>query len=131
MNLTVQRSSLSAGQVWLFFDEIVDVNDLNPAEEKQEAWEAILEGERVGMAVVDTFPTNPFVSRVAVKKQFRQTGVGTELLERIIQQHGSLACRVHVNNAAGQALVESVGFKQQDSCRFRKLHRYEINPADD
>ena len=40
--------------MWCFFDEIDDVPTLTAIEEQGEAWEALLDGDRLGMAVVDT-----------------------------------------------------------------------------
>lgn len=127
-DVTVERSEKRPGQVWMFFEEIRDVTNLNPAEEKEEAWEARIDGDVVGMAVVDTIPsTHAFVSRVAVVPDAREMGVGTALLEALQEEYGQLACRTRTDNDAGQALVESVGFTQVES-RFHDLHRYETHP---
>lgn len=64
-DITVGYSRLSPNAVWCFFYEIDDVPNLTAAEEQGEAWEALLDGGQLGMAVVDTVGM-PFVSRVAV-----------------------------------------------------------------
>ena len=61
-DITVGYSRLSSNAVWCFFDEIDDVPTLTAIEEQGEAWEALLDGDRLGMAVVDTVEM-PFVSR--------------------------------------------------------------------
>lgn len=127
--IVVSRSSKRAGGVWLFFDRVRDVTDLNPAEEQQEAWEATIgdDDEVVGMAVVDTIPSShSFISRIAVVEDNRRSGVATALIKAIHDEHGDVACRVRTNNTAGQGLVETLGFEQVD-CRFHSLHRYELH----
>lgn len=127
-DLTVERSGKRPGKVWLFFEEIRDVTNLNPAEEKQEAWEARRDGDVVGMAVVDTMPTSHvFVSRLAVVPDAREMGVGTALLNTLQEEYSELACRTRKNNEAAQALIESVGFTRVES-RFHDLYRYETHP---
>lgn len=129
-DVTVTRSSLSSGSVWSFFEEIRDVTNLSPAEEQQEAWEAKINGERVGMAVVDTIPTNPLVSRVAVDPSYRQLGAASALLKRINRQHGRIRCRVREDNPPGHELVQSVGFTAVGKGRYGELMEYDTNPPD-
>lgn len=124
--IDVEQSSLSSGSVWQFFYEVVDVTNLDPAEEQQEAWEARIDGDRVGMAIIDTFPSTPFISRVAVKEEFREQGVATALLNQVHNEYGPIECRVHESNDAGEALVQSVGFEQTGESRFRRLDRYRL-----
>ena len=64
-DITVGYSRLSSNAVWRFFYEIDDVPTLTAAEEQGEVWETLIDGDRLGMAVVDTVGM-PFVSRVAV-----------------------------------------------------------------
>jgi|AntDeeMetagen681_2_1112603.scaffolds.fasta_scaffold01788_2 ribosomal protein S18 acetylase RimI-like enzyme len=125
--ITVTKSRKQSGDVWLFFDRILDVTDLDPAEEQMEAWEAKIDGDVVGMAVVDTIPSEKFIRRVAVKEDARQQGVASALLRRIKAIHGDVACRVHESNPAGHALVNANGFSKTES-RFHELDRYETNP---
>lgn len=130
--LEVGRSSLRPGRVWLFFDEIPDVNDLSPAEEQEEPWEATVDGERVGMAVVDTMPSDyVYVSRLAVKKSARQDGVGTAILRQLIDEYGHVTCHVHETNSAGEALVTAAGFEEVEETWFYRLDRYEYQRSGD
>ena len=122
---SVDISPLRSGGVWQFFYNIRDVTNLNPAEEQEEPWEATVGGERAGMAVVDTFPSDTaFVSRLAVKAEYRERGVGGAILRELIDEYGHISCRVHENNDAGEALVRSVGLAERE-CRFRRLKRFE------
>ena len=129
--ITTARAKTSSGEVWVFFDDIHDVTNLSPHEEAGEAWEATVATERVGMAVVDTFPPNhTFVFRVAVLEPFRRMGVGTALLTTLQEEYGRLACRVHEQNDASRALVRSVGF-QRVECRFHELEGYDTHETDE
>lgn len=129
--LEVKPSSLRPGRVWLFFDGIPDVNDLSPAEEQEEPWEATVDGERVGMAVVDTMPSDHvYVSRLAVKESARKVGVGTAILRQLIDEYGNVTCHVHETNSAGEALVTTVGFKEVEETWFYRLDRYEYQRSD-
>lgn len=104
------------------------MNDLGPAEEASEAWEATLDGERVGMAVVDTFPSDyGFVCRVAVVKQYRRDGIAAALLSHLYREYGRLVCRVHTENEASQSLVESQGFVRTGLGRYEELIRYDTD----
>lgn len=122
---SIDISPLRPDGVWQFFYDIRDVTNLNPAEEQEEPWEATIDSERVGMAVVDTFPTDTaFVSRLAVKPAHREQGVGAAILQALIDEYGHISCRVHETNDAGEALVRSVGLVEEES-RFRRLKRFE------
>lgn len=130
--LDIGRSSLRSGSVWLFFDEIPDVNDLSPAEEHEEPWEATMDDERVGMAVVDTMPNDyVYVSRLAVKESARQNGVGTAILNQLVEEYGHVTCHVHETNGAGEALVTAAGFEEVEETWFYRLDRYEYQHDDD
>lgn len=94
---------------WRYFDQIDDVTNLDPGEEQGNRYEAVIDGQRVGMAVVDTFGT-AFISRLVVDPEHRRQGVATALLEHLRDRYGTLRCRVHENNDASQALVEGFGF---------------------
>lgn len=127
---SIDISPLGPDGVWQFFYNICDVTDLNPAEEQEEPWEATIDGERVGMAVVDTFPTDTvFVSRLAVKTPYRERGVGSAILRALIDEYDHISCRVHETNGAGEALIRSVGLVEQES-RFRRLKRFESPPGE-
>ncbi len=128
-DLTIELSDRRPISVWAYFDEIRDVPNLNPAEEQQTAWEARIPShdKPVGMAVVDTFPSTVFVSRIAVLPETRQQGVGTALLDRLYDRYGELTCRVNEKNDAGKALVTAHEFTEVES-RFHELHRYETHP---
>ncbi len=126
---TTRQSNRSPTGVWAFFDEVGDVTNLNPAEEQNEAWEAVENGEVVGMAVVDTFASDfAFVNRVAVKDEYRRCGVATHLLRTMRIRHGRLRCRVHRDNEASQALVEGFGFERTGTGRYDELYLYDTNP---
>ncbi len=122
---------MSPGSVWGFFDDIIDATNLNPAEEQNEAWEAVEDGEVIGMAVVDTFPSDyTFISRIAVKEDYRREGVATHLLRTLNIHYGRLRCRVHVDNTASQGLVESFGFKQTGMGRYDELYLYDTEDGE-
>lgn len=127
-DITVKKSTRRPSDVWLFFDGIRDVNDLSPAEEQMEAWEAVIDGKTVGMGVVNTMPNPSFIRRVAVQEHVRESGIGSQLIECIKTIHSDVACRVHQSNCKGEALVTSTGFVATES-RFHKLDRYETNPG--
>lgn len=130
--LSIGRSSLRPGNVWLFFDEIPDVNDLSPAEEQEEPWEATIDGDRIGMAVVDTMPSDHvYVSRLAVKESARENGVGTAILDRLVEEYGHVTCHVHETNSSGEAVVTAAGFQEVEETWFYRLDRYEHRPDDE
>ena len=129
-DIDVGQAWLSPNSVWCFFYEIDDVPNLNPAEEQEEAWEALVDGERVGMAVVDTLGT-PFVSRIAVTPDARRSGVATAIIDRLQDEYSRLRCRVHKENPAGIGLVESTGFHRKREGRYGELWWYDTQPGDD
>ena len=127
VEVAVEQIRATASEVWQFFYEVPNVSDLSPHEERQETWAAVVDGDRVGMAVVDTFPSDyVFISRVAVIEPYRQRGVGTALLAAIEDEHGRMRCRVHQDNPAGQALVDGAGFSRDgDDRRWGELFEYD------
>jgi len=127
--ITVGYSRLSPNAVWCFFYEIDDVSNLTPAEEQGEAWEALVDSDRVGVAVVDTVGT-PFVSRIAVTPNARRMGVATAIIDRLQDEYPRLRCRVHKENPAGIRLVESTGFHRKQKGRYGELWWYDTQ-ADD
>lgn len=128
MDLTVQESSKSPTGVWAFFDEIRDVDDLNPAEEQNTAFECRHTEDVVGMAVVDTFPSNHVtIDRIAVDKSYRRCGVGTTLLEHLADKYETLRCEVHKDNTPSQKMVESFGFNRDGMGRYDELIIYEYS----
>lgn len=126
MDFEIQKSTKSSEEVWAFFDRITDVSNLNPAEEKNIAFECIYQGETIGMAVVDTFPQNyVMIDRIAVNKSYRQCGVGTSLLSYISENYDMLKCEVNVDNSNSQQMVEKFGFEKIGLGRYGELARYE------
>jgi ribosomal protein S18 acetylase RimI-like enzyme len=115
--------------VWCFFDEIDDVPNLAAAEEQGEAWEALLDDDRLGMAVVDTVEMS-FVSRLAVTPIARRVGVATAILDRFQDEYSRLHCRVHKENLAGIRLVESTAFHRKQEGRHGELRWYDIQVND-
>ena len=127
--IEIQLVWVSPDTVWSFFYEIDDVPNLTPSEEQGEAWEARVNNERVGMAVVDTLGT-PFVSRIAVTPDTRREGVGTVILNRLQDEYSRLRCRVHKENSAGLGLVESTGFHRKQEGRYGELWWYDTQAED-
>lgn len=124
----VREADLRPDDVWGFFYEIADAENLNPAEEKQTPYEAVVDGEVVGMAVVDTIPRQAVhVSRVAVLPDHRRRGVATALLEHIAGEHGAMTWRVRTNNDASLALSRGFGAEESDS-RWPSLRHFEYDP---
>lgn len=124
-SLKVEKSNKRSGGVWAFFDDIRDVNDLDPAEEQGEAWECYFDGDLAGMIVVDTVPLNGvFINRVAVEKSYRRMGVASRLIEEILSKYSEVECRVHKDNRASQNLMESVGFSKDGMGRYEELIIY-------
>jgi len=103
------------------------VANLDPAEEQSEPWVALINEERVGMAVVDTFGT-PFINRVAVKQDARRQGVATALLRVIEGRYGRVQCRVRKDNKASLALLKSVEWERTNQGRFGELWWYDSDP---
>lgn len=125
MDFSVQESQKSPTGVWAFFDEIRDVNNLNPAEEENTAIECLHQEDVVGMAVIDTFPRNHItIDRIAVDKSYRRCGVGTVLLEYISSEYGSPRCEVHTDNTPSQKMIEAFGFKRDGTSRYNRLVQY-------
>lgn len=128
MDFTIQKSEKSSDGVWAFFDKIRDVDNLNPAEEQNTAFECLHQGTVIGMAVVDTFPQNhTTIDRIAVDKSYRQCGAGTALLSHLQNEYTSLRCEVHTDNIPSQKMVESAGFKQNGTGRYDELFIYTYN----
>lgn len=125
--LEIRQSSLTSTSVWKFFDNIDDVPNLNAAEERAQAWEAVIDGDRVGMVVIDTFGT-PFVSRIAIQPAARRAGVGIALLEQLLNEFDRIRCRVRKDNIPGIHLVETVGFHRGNEGRHGELWWYDTNP---
>lgn len=113
----VTRSPLRPDGVWAFFERIVDVTDLNPAEEQAEAWDATdaHSDNRIGMAVVDKIPSPPHVFRVATVPDRRREGVGSALLRKLIDQYGPVTCNVRRNNEASRSMLRALGFDESGS----------------
>ena len=128
-DITVGYSRLSPNAVWCFFYEIGDVSNLTPAEELGEAWEALVDDDRVGMAVVDTVGT-PFVSRIAVTPNARRMGVATAIIDRLLDEYSRLRCHVHKENPAGIMLVESTDFHRKQDGRHDELWWYDTQVDD-
>lgn len=125
--IRIQRSSETPTGVWAFFEDIRDVDDLNPAEEQNEAWECIHipSEETIGMLVIERLHSGSgFINRVAVNKSYRNCGVGTALLEAVSDEYEVLECRVHVDNDASQNLMESFGFTRDGLGRYDELINY-------
>ena len=115
--------------MWCFFDEIDDVPTLTAIEEQGEVWEALLDGDRLGMAVVDTVEM-PFVSRLAVTPNAQRIDITTAILDRPQDEYSRLRCRVHKENLAGIRLVESTGFHRKQEGRHGELWWYDIQVND-
>jgi GNAT superfamily N-acetyltransferase len=128
-DITVGYSRLSSNAVWCFFDEIDDVPTLTAIEEQGEAWEALLDGDRLGMAVVDTVEM-PFVSRLAVTSIARRIGVATAILDRLQDEYSRPHCRVHKENLAGIRLIESTAFHRKQEGHHSELRWYDIQVND-
>ncbi|WP_123538877.1 N-acetyltransferase [Halosimplex salinum] len=115
--------------MWCFFDEIDDVPTLTAIEEQGEVWEALLDGDRLGMAVVDTVEM-PFVSRLAVTPNAQRIDITTAILDRPQDEYSRLRCRVHKENLAGIRLVESTGFHRKQEGHHSELRWYDIQVND-
>lgn len=115
----VQCNELSDYKKWEFFDSICDVNNLNPAEEKQDSVSCLTdEEELIGVVILDTFGNNTFFSRIAVKKEYRNNHIGTKLIKTVLQNYNPpYKCRIHTDNTISQNLFESVGFSKTDEDR--------------
>lgn len=129
-DLTVERSDKRPNEVWIFFDQIRDVNNLNPAEEEETAWECYVDGNLAGMAVVDDhFPSyGAYVSRIAVDESYRRIGVATKLMETILDQYSRVKCEVHKNNTPSLKLMESVGIEDVGMGRYDELVQFDSDP---
>jgi len=126
--VTIRQDDAAVTSPWSFFYSVSDVTELNPAEEQGEPWEAVLDSEAVGMAMVDTSFDPPYhIDRVAVLEDYRRQGIATRLLERIKTRHGRVTCRVRTNNSASQTLVESVGFARTGDSRWPSLYYYDTD----
>ncbi|MDT3436732.1 MULTISPECIES: GNAT family N-acetyltransferase [Halobacteriales] len=123
-DITVGYSRLSPNAVWCFFDEIDDVPNLTAAEEQGEAWEALLDGDRIGTAVVGTVGTS-FLSRIIITPNARRMSVATAIFDRLQDVYWCLRCRVHKDNQAGIRLVESTGFHRKRKGRYGELWWYD------
>lgn len=128
-DITVGYSRLSPNAVWCFFYESHVVPNLTAAEEQGEAWETLLDGDRLGMAVVDTVGM-PFVSRIAVTPNARRIGVATAILDRLQDEYLCLRCRVHKENLAGIRLVEPTGVHRKQEGRHGELRWYDTQVND-
>lgn len=126
VSLNVVESSKSPTGVWAFFEEIRDVDNLNPAEEEGKTWECHVDGELAGMIVVDTVPSyGAFINRVAVDPSYRRMGVASKLVQTVLNEYSRVQCRVHKDNKESQKLMESMGFNRDGMGRYDELIRYD------
>lgn len=110
--ITVERAFMSKGEKFIFFDDIPDSGEIGPMAEEGDAYEARVDCELVGLAVIDPLTSDPtHILRLAVTQDHRREGVGTALLEHLKRAHGSLFCRVRESNDASRQLVKSVGME--------------------
>lgn len=129
MEIQVEQTAPEDVSVWQYFYQIRDATELGPSEEQGEPWCAIVNGDLAGMAVVDTFGTEPyFIHRIAVDKSYRRCGVGTALLDAILSEYESVRCEVRTRNDASIGMLESAGFVRTGSHEVGDVYFYASNP---
>lgn len=97
---------------WSFFYEISDVSNLGPGEEEGDAYAARVDGEIVGMAVVEARVGRPFIMRVAILDEWRRQGVGSALIEHLQGEFDELYCYIDRANLPSMEMVAGLGFRR-------------------
>lgn len=97
-------------KVWEFFQ--YEVSDATPLDSDpfDTAWEAVVDGEVVGMLAVEFF-AKPHLVRLAVREDFRRRGVATTLLERAMEERDEWYAYVDEDNESCQSLLSGLGFE--------------------
>lgn len=109
-------------QVFGFLGQVSDLPKLKPGElEGTDSWLAEVDGEPVGMAVVDQ--DSGLIRRVGVLDAHQSQGVGSELLDVLFDEYDELSTRVDKENDGAQRFFESHGFTAVD--RNGELINYE------
>lgn len=103
-----ERSFTSPWSYWIFFQELITPERFYIVAE--------VDGELVGYAGLMWVLDEGHITTIAVKQAFRRKGIGSKLLETLIQKAKSLnlsflTLEVRESNKAAQKLYEKFGFK--------------------
>lgn len=122
-NWTVKKDELSWVGVENFFRKFSKAPTPEP-HDFDTVYSVTIDSELVGVAVVCTF-SRPHLYGVGVLPEYREQGIGSALVERCIEEHENLYCRVRKDNKRSIALCESVGLEQCESMWPDEIWNYE------
>lgn len=91
-----------------------EVSDATPLDTDpwDKAWEAVINGEVVGMLAVELHARTPNLVRLAVKKDWRREGVATALIDVAKGERDEWYTYVDEDNEACQEFLASQGFEE-------------------
>lgn len=124
VEVQVRKQSRASDRGWSFTSKVPDVTNLRPNEEESVMWEALCDGELVGIIVVDTIPSVPVIQRIAVRPSYRRSGIATALVESVLDDYDTVECNIEKSNTASQSLFSSVGFSEGEVGKYGDLITY-------
>ncbi|MBO4355483.1 MAG: ribosomal protein S18-alanine N-acetyltransferase [Clostridia bacterium] len=92
---------------------------------------ALLDGKVVGFAVAMIMKPEVEIADLAVLKEYRNRGIGRELMKEIISFAGGIGCtdfflEVRASNSPAKSVYSSLGFKE-----YAKIRNYYRSPMED
>ena len=92
----------------------------------EDYYNIIIDDKIIGSILLKDMPQGKLIDEIYIEKEFRNNGIGTDIIKKLIENNESIYLWVYKDNAKAVSLYKRLGFKVIDETESRYYMEYNV-----